>query len=82
MKELDDPTIDLNDLLYERPPKLAGLDARLYSAILNVLPSNEDGERIHGKIKEEGAEFCGRQALRVIDGDYEWQGSRRAKRTI
>ena len=24
-------------------------------------------------MKEEGAKFCGRQALRVIDGDYEWK---------
>ena len=80
--EVDDSTIDNAALLYTRPKEMSGLDAKLYSSILNMLPSNEDGERIHSKIKEEGSQFCGRQALRIIDSDYEWQGSRRAKRTI
>ena len=80
--EVDDSSIDNAALLYTRPKEMSGLDAKLHSSILNMLPGNEDGERIHSKIKEEGSQFCGRQALRIIDSDYEWQGSRRAKRTI
>jgi len=48
--ELDDTSIDNAALLYTRPKEMSGLDAKLYSSILNMLPGN-DGERIHSKTK-------------------------------
>ena len=53
--EVDDSSIDNAALLYTRPKEMSGLDAKLHSSILNMLPGNEDGERIHSKIKEEGS---------------------------
>ena len=54
--ELDDAQIDLAAQRYTRPQEMASLDAKLYSSILNMLPSNEDGENPQ-QIKD-GSQFC------------------------
>ena len=50
--------------------------------MLALLPKKDDGDRIHAAIKGNCASFCGRQALRVLDKDFQYQGPRKHKKTI
>ena len=50
--EVDDPHMDLAALLTKRSEEFTSIDSKLFAAILNILPKNEDGYRIHVLSKE------------------------------
>ena len=80
--EVDDPHMGLAALLTKRSDEMTSIDSKLYAAILSILPKNEDGDRIHAAIKETCASYCGRQAIRVLEKDFQYQGPRKQKKTI
>ena len=82
VSEVDDPHMGLAALLTKRSDEMTSIDSKLYAAILSILPKNEDGDRIHAAIKETCASYCGRQAIRVLDKDFQYQGPRKQKKTI
>ena len=82
VSDVDDPSVTDAALVTDRPEEMTSIDSKLYSALLPLLPKNDDGDRIHAAIKGNCASFCGRQALRVLDKDFQYQGPRKHKKTI
>ena len=70
--DVDDRIVETSALLTNRPDELTVIDSKLYTAILFVLPKNDDGDRIHAAIKGNCASFCGRQALRMLEKDFQY----------
>ena len=80
--EIDDPHFELAALFTKRPHEMISIDSKLYAATLAILPKNEDGDRIYAAIKGSCASYCGRQAIRILDKDFKYQGPRKQKKNI
>ena len=82
VSEVDNPNIELAAFVTNRPDEMISIDSKLYAAILSVLPKGDDGDRIHAAIKGSCASYCGRQAIRILDKDFQYQGPRKQKKQI
>ena len=82
VSEVDNPNIELAVFVTNRPDEMISIDSKLYAAILSVLPKGDDGDRIHAAIKGSCASYCGRQAIRILDKDFQYQGPRKQKKNI
>ena len=74
-----DQSVNFGQLPVGTATPFATLDAKLYSAILHscATKSTEQTARISVALEDHVAPGCGRQALRVVDEDYQQSGPRR-----
>ena len=72
LDEVDNPYVTDDVLFTGRPPGMTSIDAKLFSALVHLLVTKpcDDSTRILGAIRQLCQPGCGRQALRLIDGDY------------
>jgi len=79
INEISDPNVSDAALVANRPPQLASIDAKLFAGLVQTLIAkpSDDTTRILSNIRTLCTSGCGRQALRVIDGDYMHQGPKR-----
>ena len=69
--------INLSDLVDKVPVTMQSMDCKVYQSIMERCVGNgEDVTRIRKRIEQEGTEFSGIMALRIIDEDYQLNSTR------
>jgi hypothetical protein len=67
----------------ERAESMQSLDTKLWNALKHSLTADTEGtRRISSHIKRLAVEFCGRQALKIIDWDYQHATVRQSQGSI
>ena len=85
LAQVDDHSVGDMQLVTDRDPSLAMLDHKLFAALIGMLgakTSGEDGLRLLTGIRERCQFGSGRQALRLMDGDFLREGPRRRQRAL
>ena len=79
LDDISDPSISDLELFQNRPQALISIDMKLFASIVQLLiqKQTDDTARMLSTIRTQCISGCGRQALRVLDGDYMHQGPKR-----
>jgi hypothetical protein len=82
--EIADPIISDEQLFTTRSPLMTTLDAKLFSSLVNNLIArpSDDSTRMLVGIRKYCISGCGRQAFRLIDGDYMRDGPKRRQTAL
>ena len=83
--EIDNPQLSDQQLVLGRTQYQTMIDARVFSAIVGMLASkagSDDSSRLLTRIRQACTFGSGRQAFRVIDGDFLREGPRRRQRAL
>ena len=77
--EISNPAVSDAQLLSSRPPSLQSVDMKIFASVVQLLINkpSDDTARILSTIRMHCTSGCGRQAIRVLDGDYMHQGPKR-----